>query len=198
MPLVSLCLLRINMYKKQVIQTSNNKLLEVYDDVFTYHERYKFYNFIKNSNYRVSGSDGVSIDQVHQIFSSYRTKDIDKMGMTSTEFFQELAVSHNFFQQGQKQLRINLSAPSERNFVHSDAEGMTFLYYVNMDWELHWGGHTLFMDDNLQDAMFCCVYKPGRVVVFDGTIPHMIMTPTMMASSHRYSLAIQFNELPSA
>jgi hypothetical protein len=183
--------------KTQVIHTPNNKLIEVYDDAFTYHERYKFYNYVKNSAFGIMGSDGssgIQYDQIQQIYSSFSYKDIDQMGMSKTDIFQTLAKKYNFVNREVKQMRINVSPPAERNFVHSDAEGLTFLYYINLEWKLEWGGHTLFMDDNLEDAIYTSVYKPGRLVIFNGTIPHMIMTPTMSSAQYRYSLAIQFRE----
>lgn len=184
--------------KKQTIKTPNNKLLDIYDDGFTWHERYRFFHYVKNSAFGIMGADGssgIQYDQINQIYSSFNSNDIDKMGMTNSKFFQYLANEYDFFKREWIQMRINVSPPCERNFVHTDSLGLTFLYYINLEWKLEWGGHTLFMDDNLENALYTSVYKPGRAVIFEGSIPHMIMTPTMSSAQYRYSLAIQFKEI---
>jgi hypothetical protein len=183
--------------KTQVIQTPNNKLIEIYDDTLSFNDRYKFFNYIKNSIYRIGGNDGSGqdqADQIQQIYSVFNPSDIEKMGLVDTEIFKKIAETHDLSNRELKLIRVNFSPPSERNFIHCDAAGVTVLYYASISWKLEWGGHTLFMDDLLDEALYTCIYRPGRFVVFDGTIPHMIMTPTVMATQYRYSLALQFGE----
>ena len=90
------------------------------------------------------------------------------------------------------QCRINLSAPHQKNRIHTDEDALTLVYYVNPKWDFTWGGHTLFMDDLLQEAEYTCIYKPGRVVIFDGTIPHMIMNESSLCPDYRLTFAIQW------
>jgi hypothetical protein len=182
---------------KRTINFPNNKLLDIYDDALSFNDRYKFFNYIKNSIYRIGGNDGSGqdqADQIQQIYSVFNPSDIEKMGLGDTEIFKEIAETHNLGNRELKLIRVNFSPPSERNFIHCDAAGVTVLYYASISWKLEWGGHTLFMDDLLDEALYTCIYRPGRFVVFDGTIPHMIMTPTVMATQYRYSLALQFGE----
>jgi hypothetical protein len=182
------------------ISLPNNRVLDVYDDYFSFNDRYKFFNYIKNSIYKIGGNDGSGQeqhDQIQQIYSVFSPADIDKMEFSSTPLFKEITDRYDLQNRQLKLIRVNFSPPSERNFIHCDAAGVTVLYYASITWKLEWGGHTLFMDDNLDEAVYTCIYKPGRMVVFDGTIPHMIMTPTMMATQYRYSLALQFGALPT-
>jgi hypothetical protein len=182
---------------KRTINFPNNKLLDIYDDALSFNDRYKFFNYIKNSIYRIGGNDGSGqdqADQIQQIYSVFNPSDIEKMGLGDTEIFKEIAETYNLSNRELKLIRVNFSPPSERNFIHCDAAGVTVLYYASISWKLEWGGHTLFMDDQLDEALYTCIYRPGRFVVFDGTIPHMIMTPTVMATQYRYSLALQFGE----
>jgi hypothetical protein len=183
--------------KTKSISLPNNKILDIYDDHFSFNDRYKFFNYIKNSIYKIGGNDGSGqeqFDQIQQIYSVFSPSDIDKMELSQTDLFKHIAEKYKLQNRQLKLIRVNFSPPSERNFIHCDAAGVTVLYYASVTWKLEWGGHTLFMDDNLDEAVYTCIYKPGRVVVFDGTIPHMIMTPTMMTTQYRYSLALQFGE----
>lgn len=175
---------------KKTIPTSTGKLLEIYDDCFTYDERAGWAKFIKNSLFRVDGSDYDAKNQM-QFYSSYSFEDIKNMGILDSPGFKLISDDHNLLDRPLKQARINLSPPGDHASIHTDNKGLTFLYYANLEWELDWDGHTLFMNDTLSEAEYTCIYKPGRVVVFDGSIPHMILNPSHKAGAHRFSFAMQ-------
>jgi hypothetical protein len=180
------------MNKKQ-IPTKSGKLLVVYDDLFSYHERKDWFMFVKNSVYKVNGSEDISyFNQPLQLYSSYSEKDLDNMGLLNSTGFKQIFEEHKLHNRIIRQSRVNLSPASERNNIHTDGNSLTLLYYCNLDWKIDWGGHTLFMDDKLSEAEYTCLYKPGRIVLFDGSIPHMILNPTGVAEVHRFSFAIQF------
>lgn len=180
--------------ESKYVTLSNGKTIEIYDNLFSFIERETWYSFIKNSMYKINGSDGEFTDKVgQQIYSAYSTADLHRMGFFESDGFKLLDNKHNLLQKQIKQIRVNLSTNNEANCLHTDGCGTTFLYYSNIEWDITWGGHTLFMDDNIQEAVHTSLYKPGRVLLFDGTIPHMIMTPTIVAKKPRFSLALQFN-----
>lgn len=80
---------------------------------------------------------------------------------------------------------------------HPDARGLTALWFLAMDWEPEWGGETLFFDST-GDAMFCASPKPGRLVLFDGAIPHVGRPPTRICFTPRYTFAIKLAVDPPA
>lgn len=174
------------------ITTSTGKSIAVYDDLFSYHERDKWFAFITGSFFKVNGGDSsTAYGSSWQLFSSFSEDDLLAMGFYSSAGFKHIDEIHGISKRRIKQIRVNMSYLGESNVVHTDTDGLTLLYYPNLDWKLEWGGHTLFMDDNLNNPEYTCLYKPGRVVVFDGSIPHMIMTPTAMANTPRFSFVIQ-------
>jgi hypothetical protein len=177
---------------KKAIQISSGKLLEVYDDCFTYDERIHWFRFIKKSIYKIDGGD-FGYNNL-QLYSSFSEEDVKRMGFLKSLGFEKINEKYNLTNRPIKQARVNLSLQSEQNFVHTDGTGLTILYYPNLTWDLNWGGHTLFMDDVLSDAEYTCLYKPGRVVLFDGTIPHIVLTPTIMAKEHRFSFVVQLGK----
>jgi len=180
--------------KRVKIPTSSGKLLEVYDDCFTYNERADWYKFIKNSFFKSDGFDH-DYDGTNkmQFYSSYSLEDVANMGFLQSTNFKKINEEYKLLDRGIKQCRVNLSPPSEYATIHTDRNGLTLLYYANLEWDLNWSGHTLFMDDNLSEAEYTCLYKPGRVVLFDGSIPHMILSISSVVKTHRYSFAIQVN-----
>lgn len=172
------------------------KLIDVYDDLFTHHEKTAFLEFIKNSFFQTSGTDNPSVyGNVEQIYSRYTLDDAASMGFLNSPQVVSLYKKYDLNSHRLHQIRVNLTTNSEKNLIHTDRKGLTLLYYANVDWKIEWGGHTLFMDDNLENVEFVALYKPGRVVVFDGTIPHMIMTPSNLCPTNRYSFVMQFEKI---
>lgn len=172
------------------------KLIDVYDDLFTHHEKTAFLEFVKNSFFKTSGTDNPSVyGNIEQIYSQYTLDDAASMGFLDSPQVVNLYKKYDLGSHRLHQIRVNLTTNSEKNLIHTDRKGLTLLYYANVDWKLEWGGHTLFMDDTLENVEFVSLYKPGRVVVFDGTIPHMIMTPSNLCPTNRYSFVMQFEKI---
>ena len=183
--------------QKHTFTTKSGKMIAVYDDLFDYNQRCAWSAFVEKSYFKVNGADDLNslYSGGLQMYAQYSSQDLENMGFTNSPGFQMLDKEYNLQKRKIKQARINLSPASEKNVVHTDSAGLTLIYYCNLEWSLDWGGHTLFMDDTLKDAEYTCLYKPGRVVLFDGTIPHMIMTPTSSAKTHRFSFALQLDEV---
>jgi hypothetical protein len=183
--------------KHKQIVLNDKRVIDVYDDVFLFAEVIAYEKFIKNSLFTTTGFDRVGYKNTNsQINSKYSIEDFNHMGMLNSEGFQFLNAKHNLFNFNDssdiQQIRVNLSTPAEANYAHTDfLNGKTFIYYACSEWEVQWGGHTLFLDEQLQDAEYACLYKPGRVVVFDGSIPHMIMTPSVLCPVNRFTFVIQ-------
>jgi hypothetical protein len=175
---------------EKTINTRDEKLIRVYDDVFSYQEKCNLFRFFRSSLYRSDSGDNNSEDQ---IYSNFSTLDVENSGIKNIENFKKIINNFDLANKNIKQIRVNLTTPAEKNRIHSDGFGITLIYYANLEWELDWGGHTLFLEETLQEARYVCFYKPGRIVVFDGSIPHMIMTPSNLCPTSRYSFVIQFH-----
>lgn len=170
-----------------------DRFIDVYDNLATFHQRDGWFKFIRESLFRVNGSDGFGDGYRDQIYSSFSEEDLKNMGFIGSNLFSFLDSKYGISKLSLGQARVNLTTSSERNKVHTDLQGITVLYYANLSWELDWGGHTLFMDDDLNEAQLTCLYRPGRVVVFDGSIPHMILTPNVACPTTRFTLALQYH-----
>lgn len=175
----------------QSIATSSGKMLHIHDDLFTYDEKTSWFGFILKSVYKIDGGDeAVNYKKTYQMYSQYSQEDVDVMGFRNSVGYKFLDTKYDLSQRAVKQTRINLSYSGEACGIHADRPGLTLVYYANNVWDINWGGHTLFMDDNLNEPEYTCLFKPGRVAIFDGSIPHMIMTP--VAPCHRFTFAMQF------
>ena len=72
-----------------------------------------------------------------------------------------------------------------------EANLVTALWYICTDWDAEWGGETLFFDQH-KDAALVVSPRPGRVVLFDGAIPHVGRPPNRICYEPRFSVAIKF------
>ena len=112
-------------------------------------------------------------------FISYLKKCISKTPFFTNRFVQKI--------------EMNLVRSSDVRYIHSHPGFQVALYYVNMEWEDGWYGETLFYDPYDNDKIsFASPYKPGRIILFDGSIPHAIRPQSIKAPKYRFSLSLFF------
>jgi len=179
--------------KSNLINTSNNKFIKVYDGLFTRYEMTNFYTFMHNSFYKVDGYDcHVRSINTFQIYASYSIEELINMKFLSSPGYKMLDEDLNLSSKSINQIRVNLNPPFERNTVHTDDCSLTLLYYPLLEWKLEYSGATLFLDDAAEEPIYTSLYKPGRVIVFDGNIPHLVLPSTSNELGNRMSFAIQY------
>ena len=117
---------------------------------------------------------------IHEISSNQRIYDL---------FAQQLSQKCSFLKRMNcHRMYVNCFAPGENPYFHEDGECITFLYYVNMDWDLQNGGETQFyIDGNILGVPAV----PNRLVMFDGMIPHRA---TSFRNGHRFTIAIKYDD----
>jgi hypothetical protein len=77
-------------------------------------------------------------------------------------------------------------------YVHQDDGDYTAIYYPCTEWESEWEGGTCFYerDENKRlDAIRYVSYKPNRMVIFTGRIPHRGMPVDRRCILPRYVIA---------
>lgn len=83
--------------------------------------------------------------------------------------------------------------------THTDgapgSDELTSLWYLCERWEPDWGGETLFYDDKTGIAL-AVPPRAGRLVVFDGAIPHAGRSPGRACFEVRYTFAIKWERVP--
>ncbi|MDP5189495.1 2OG-Fe(II) oxygenase [Rheinheimera baltica] len=89
---------------------------------------------------------------------------------------------------------VNHATFGDMLFTHTDCkpgnDELTILVYICDEWNLEWGGETLFFN-NEDDCVFACTPKPGRVVIFNGAIKHVGRPPNRICFHPRYTLAFK-------
>ncbi len=94
----------------------------------------------------------------------------------------------------------NVASFGDMLFSHTDClpaqHDLTALWYLCEQWDLEWGGETMFYDSAGEVA--CAVTpKPGRLVIFDGAIRHAGRPPNRICYAPRYTFAIKFECIPA-
>jgi hypothetical protein len=90
---------------------------------------------------------------------------------------------------------INLTMSDDLDSYHTDTffpSSKTMLYYLNTEWQTNWEGETHFSDSQMQEILFSCSFIPGRLVIFDPTIPHKSSQSSRAAKFHRLVLVLKF------
>jgi hypothetical protein len=173
---------------------SSGKQIYVFDGLLPLQLRSKLFQFIKSSRFVIGWRDGEH-DKAKQhefLHSVYSLEDNDAAGLLP--FLRTTEINKHIGDVNPLKSMVNLSVPSDTHFPHAHPESLVVLYYANMDWENHWHGETLFYTEDLNDIELALKYTPGRVVVFDGSIPHAIRPQSTSADSHRFTYAMTFEK----
>ena len=187
-------------YKK--LEMESGKQIHIFDDLYSYADRSTWYIKATQTYYSPTGGDTAFLETrgdfnlFQPLSEEQNLPTFDILRHENSGPVLELLGPNIELQQA----RINLSTLNDFNRFHSDAAFapiVTLLYYINTQWHIEWGGYTLFGDDQQNEIEQVVTYKPGRVVVFDGSIPHCIAAPTNLAPTYRFSLAMQFGERQS-
>lgn len=177
----------------------DGKKITIIDNLFTAKERLTFYNFVCNAPYTLSRiSHDLPEYRTHQktLKSALSLADILDLG------FFENPIIIDFIKTNNLRLRkayINLCTAGDTYSYHIDDEEKnstavpSLLYYCNLNWESEWEGETHFADEALKNIVFSSSFIPGRVVIFDGSIPHKSSQPSLAAPYYRFVLAIKFS-----
>jgi SM-20-related protein len=172
---------------------SSGKKLWTFDNLISLEDRYNAFIAMKRSNFQLGWKDTETEEgsKYDYFYSLYNNRDLDNLKVYHTimnspvsELVQGMTLSKAI---------VNLSTPSNVYFLHAHPEKRVILYYANMDWSPNWHGETLFYDEACRDIECAVSYIPGRIAVFDGSVPHTIRPQSFAASQLRFTLSLLFN-----
>ena len=185
------------MIKHRSLLLENDRKLDIFDNVFPMTLRTTFFNFCKNSYFKIGWSDtSVPERKAHDYFlhSAYSQQDVDDLGIF--KYFKNTPISDRIGNLRLKRTVLNLSTPSDVHYIHvHGTEDLVVLSYVNLDWQDGWHGETQFYSEDCKEIQFTCPYTPGRVIAFDPKIPHAIRPQSIIAPQYRFTLTMCFDSL---
>lgn len=169
--------------------------IRTFDNIFpkSFHE--EAYMFAKNSVYRIGDVDGPEpIERMHQQYmhSHWSLQDLKASGILDCLSKSEAS---KYIEGELVMAKVNLSSPADTHYLHTHRHNETsVLYYLNLDWKPEWSGDTVFFNDQCTDIIHTTTYKPNRMVVFDGDIPHSMKPQSILAPRYRFCLALFFRK----
>jgi hypothetical protein len=169
------------------------KGIDVYDNVFDLAKRFDIQESVKKCPYQMGWADNTEKAEQY-MFSNWLPEKLN-----SINFFSDFKGSHPLHEKinPDKFIRciVNNDVCSNTHWTHTHINENVFLYYVNMEWQEHWGGETLFFDKNdSSNIIFGSRYIPGRIIWFDGEIPHTIKSQSRLGPKYRFSISIFFKK----
>jgi len=178
-------------YKKLV--TSNGKEIHIYDDMIPLQLRLAIWEFINNSLFKLGWQDGhtETSNKYKYLHSSFSENDNDNAGLLP--FVKTTEINKHIENLALTKSVVNLSTPSDTYFGHTHPEKLVMLYYANMEWEHYWHGETVFFNDDLKEIEHSLIYTPGRIILFDASIPHALRPQSSSAHQFRFTYAMTFN-----
>ena len=169
----------------------NNYNIETVDNIFSLDSRLKYYSTFKKSNFYIGWEDTSEIEVQHYkyLHSIYNEADLRKLGLVEdillSDFGKRLFDNYNI-----KRGVLNLSKPGDFYLNHTHGNDTVLLYYANIRWQEEWSGETLFFNDSMKEILFATPYIPGRIVLFDGKIPHTIRSQSIIAPHYRFTFTL--------
>lgn len=180
------------------IYIDDDRSIIILDDMFSFCEISGNYTNAISYNYRIYNSNESEVQDLtdkrlgcpltledpilNSIFSEQRLE-------TIKEYIPQSLYTH-------WRSYINLGIVSDNHKIHVDdfkiGHGLTLLYYVNRNWNIDWGGETIFYDDKREKIKFVSPFVPGRIIIFDASIPHSAKPQHLNAPSFRFTLASKF------
>lgn len=164
-------------------------MIKIYDDLVSPSYRELIYSYVQNSLFKIGNQDGTAFETMpHQ----YLCSDYSKQDLINSKFIEAVKgteVGELFNTHEIARCLVNLSVPSDSNFLHTHHGCIAVLYYVNLNWRADWAGETVFYNDSKTEVTQAINVKPGRVVVFDGGLHHSVRPQAPIAPHYRFTLA---------
>jgi Rps23 Pro-64 3,4-dihydroxylase Tpa1-like proline 4-hydroxylase len=164
-------------------------MIKVYDDLVPPSYRETIYSYVQGSLFRIGWQDGSAIETSNHryIHSAYSKEDL--INSSFIEAIKGTEVGALFDTHEHHKTVVNLSVPSDANFLHTHHDCIVVLYYVNTNWHVDWAGETVFYNDSKTEVTKAINVKPGRIVVFDGSLHHSVRPQAPIAPHYRFTLA---------
>lgn len=175
----------------QEINLENDKKIQIFDNIFTYSFRRSLYNELIRMPFIIGWHDDWEDGTTKFLHSLINEKFLENNNFF--DFIKNDKLKDDFNNLEFKFSILNLSFPIDSYLTHFHQEKKVLLYYVNMDWKNEWHGETNFYDESGKNLAFSTCYTPGRIIIFDGSIPHALRPQSIRSPNYRLTLSLFFD-----
>ncbi len=178
------------------IKTKSGKLLIVYDDLCPVSLINDIFYKLRSQEYPLVPSNDTSLQDFNGVNGFGKGVNVEFIESildnikSPTAFTLKRIVNRSVIEKSWINV-FNRDNPTNR--YHADAHTydssyLSLLYYANSKWDLEWDGGTVFRTDDLSEVEYLSDYKPGRIILFDSSIPHKIYASSYNAHPYRFTL----------
>jgi Rps23 Pro-64 3,4-dihydroxylase Tpa1-like proline 4-hydroxylase len=175
----------------------SNKIVRVVDGLFTHKELISIYRVLKNLPYKKEMTTRMYGRNKH-LAAMIHPYDIDEI-----DDFKFYAKIHNlilrFYNNKYKMpftCHVSQRYHGDYDLPHPDCppryRDITILYYANPTWDDDWGGMTMCFDPD-SPYNYAIRPKPGRILVFPGTMKHQALPPNKQCTQARYVFVSKYS-----
>ncbi len=184
--------------------TSAGKKIYVFRDVYDYDRQLNLLDWCVRQNYRFRPSnEGVLVGlKSDLVLSAHPGLDLPQLAAQFSLNDEKLKpivdIIGNDREMVAHWINANISKTSPHFHPDSFKKGsLSMLYYANVKWDLSWDGYTVWASDDLKNIEHVEFPEPGKIVIFDSSIPHKPTAAGPEAPSFRYTMNTVWEPLNS-
>lgn len=166
----------------------------VLDDVIDVQARRGVFEYFRLLPYKLVDADRPDTTHVRHFMHSFQPETWKDDPLCSAL----LRIARQFLEQrgirlvGVERIYANLNLFGDHQFAHDDGDVWTALSFVNDEWHPDWGGELMLYEPGRPAAPAWAIQPlPGRMVIFDGLIPHRGGVPSKHCLLPRISVALK-------
>jgi hypothetical protein len=168
----------------------DGRLVAVIDDALTAAQKIDMWKAVNNSRYKVQRIATAFLKDQPTLRSTWLEEDQKKVGFFDYPNVKKLLAEHKC-KPDEVYVVIGTASDVYRYHVDNSTNNLTLLYYANLVWQPSWEGETHFSDEQMQDIRCSVSFKSGRIVLFDGSIPHKSSQPSHEAPDYRFVVVVK-------
>ena len=173
----------------------DNTGIEVFDNRIGLCDRNKFLNYCYRSKFVLGWNDSDEHEKnIPNLYSWWTPEDLEE---TKLKPYIDACIEECSWFVCKKHIKtaLNIVSPGDIHYTPTHYGEQVALYYVNLDWRDGWYGETMFYDPyDSSKIVYTSSYKPGRIVLFDGRIPHSIRPQSSIVPKFRLTVSLFYTQ----
>lgn len=162
-------------------------MIKIHDNTIPFHIQQHIYAFILNSTFQIKGWEDRDDIKKYDLHSNWSLEDLKNSKLYS---YIENIVSFDKW----NKCVVNLVKPGDHYYTHAHGDNShVVLYYANLEWRDEWAGETMFYDQN-KVITNAYQFTPGRLLEFDGSLPHSIRPQSSIGPDFRFTITNFFRK----
>jgi len=176
-------------------------MIEIFDNFLDRKDVEALYKFCCLQSYSISGKSRIHSDEEYEnrdLSLICRINESNNFPLITTlknNISEILGGNYSCYRYYINAFKFSDASLSHIDYCPSKSLCKTAIIYCNKEWDIDWGGETVFFDslEKSSEIIKSIIPKPGRMVLFDSNIPHSARVPNVLHAGYRYTLVYNFD-----